>query len=322
MIVVEQTAEELVGSPLERIELAGRTCYNSLDVMKPGSALPFVKNLIKRHHYTPTEQVAVKIPVPLIEDRMYLINSKIRCGNDYPRTKLAYGENIVYNNGFAQSVSGPARAFFEAGIDPEVLQDPNVVIDDDYVTIKFVTDRGIANEFIRHRALAYGDDGYPSPEEREDSADELGLVQESTRYVNYNKKEFKVCRPVPCTFCYDEASLEYQLWYDSCEASYHTYQQLCMVGVARQIARNVLPLSTATTVVMSGYISQWLAMLNLRMPKDAQPQARYLGAQIFDVLAPKISTYHLGYHEMTKLKQLRDEIMTEVQTLKGKYNHE
>lgn len=321
MIIVEQTAEELKGSPLERIELAGRTCYNSLGSMKEGSALPFVTNLIRRQHYTPTEQVAVKIPAPLLEPRMYLINSKIQ-GKEYPRNRLDYGEQIVYNNEFVQSVRGTARAFFELGIDPAILQDQHVVVDDDYVTIKFVTDRGIANEFIRHRALAYGDDGYPSPEEHEESVEELGLVQESTRYVNYTKKEFKVCRPVPSSFCYDEESLEYHIWYDSCESSYASYQQLCMIGVAPQIARNVLPLSTATTVVMSGYLNQWIALLNLRMPKDAQPQARYLGAQIFDILAPKLSVHNVGYNECKKLKELRDDIMSDVDELKRKYNHE
>lgn len=326
MIVIEQTARELCGlHPLERIELAGRTCYKSLGNMKEGSALKFVQTLVNRRHFTPTEQVAVKIPVPLLESKMYLINAKIQANKDYPRTQLAYGEPIVYNNVFIQSITGPARAFFEVGVSPDLLQDPNIVVDDDYITIEFVTDRGVANEFIRHRALAYGDDGYPtalSDYQHEDSADEQGLVQESTRYVNYSNKDFYVVRPVPCFWAYDESSEMFNMWKESCEASYNVYKKLCGLGSAPQISRNVLPLSTATTVVMSGYKHQWIDLIFLRMAPDAQPQARYLGAQILDIIKPKLDTSDIGYNRLKDLKGYYEDIMEMVSNCKGDLKNE
>lgn len=313
MIIIEQTARELCGlNPLERIELAGRTCYKSLGNMKDGSALKFVQTLVNRKHLTPTEQVAVKIPVSLLESKMDMINAKIQANKDYQRTQLAYGEQITYNNELVQTITGPARAFFEVGVSPELLQDPNIVVDDNYVTIEFVTDRGVANEFIRHRALAYGDDGYPtalSDYQQEYSAIEQGLVQESTRYVNYSKKDFCVVRPVPCVWAYNESSEMFNLWKESCEASYNKYKKLCDLGSAPQISRNVLPLSTATTVVMSGYKHQWIDLLFLRMAPDAQPQARYLGAQILNILKPKLDTSDIGYNQLKDLQSYYEDIM-------------
>lgn len=321
MIIVKQAVREIKGlRPLERIELAGRTCYNSLGNMADGTALKFVESLVRRGHYTPTEQVAISIPTSLLEPKMYLVHDHIRKSMDYPRGRLGYCTQ-EYNGETVQSVMGTARAFFELGIAPELLLDDSVTVVDDYVTLEFLTDRGIANEYVRHRALAYGDDGYvPSEVQHEEHVDEVALVQESTRYVNYNKKDFRIVLPEPCPWAYDTDSEQYKLWYNSCESSYNTYKSMCGTGCAPQIARNVLPLSTATTVVMSGYISQWLAVLNLRLPKDAHPQARYLGAQIFDVLSPKLTVSNCGYYQGKSLKECRDDIMSQIKHERNESN--
>jgi thymidylate synthase (FAD) len=71
MKIIEQSAEildKINGEEiLKKIELAGRTCYQSLDKIKPGSAAPFVAARIKAGHESILEHVSVT--VRLITDR-------------------------------------------------------------------------------------------------------------------------------------------------------------------------------------------------------------------------------------------------------------
>lgn len=71
MKIIEQSAEiiDKINSEeiLKKIELAGRTCYQSMDKIKPGSAAKFVAARIKAGHESILEHVSVT--VKLITDR-------------------------------------------------------------------------------------------------------------------------------------------------------------------------------------------------------------------------------------------------------------
>lgn len=71
MKIIEQSAEiidKINGEEiLKKIELAGRTCYQSMDKIKPGSAAEFVASRIKAGHESILEHVSVT--VKLITDR-------------------------------------------------------------------------------------------------------------------------------------------------------------------------------------------------------------------------------------------------------------
>ena len=113
-------------------------------------------------------------------------------------------------------------------------------------TIKVVTDRAIANEIVRHRAgWAYS--------------------QESTRYVNYSKSKFnrtiKVIEPILTS----NANGEYQAWLDAAENAATSYFKLIDLGQPPEVARDVLPLCTATEIVMTGNMRAWRHFLRLRL---------------------------------------------------------
>ena len=76
------------------------------------------------------------------------------------------------------------------------------VIEHSQLSVKFIVDRAIANELVRHRIASY--------------------CQESTRYVNYSKDKFgKEIKVISLNDYLDSDS--YRVWYDSCMFAEHEY---------------------------------------------------------------------------------------------------
>ena len=113
---------------------------------------------------------------------------------------------------------------------------------------------------------------------------EPSINQQSTRYINFTKKNATLILPEPAEWAYDTDSWEYQMWHNTCRYSLQIYYDMVLNGMPPEYARNVLPLSLGTKVIMSGSLMNWLYVLNLRLPKGAHPQARLLAAKIWDAL--------------------------------------
>ena len=126
------------------------------------------------------------------------------------------------------------------------------VIEHSMITFIFITDRGIANELVRHRLTS------PS--------------QESTRYVNYKNRDIEVIMPSdiqPGTPAVDE-------WFASVLNSLDTYQCMASLGVKPQVARSVLPLCLKTKIYITANIREWRHIFQLRTSKAAHPDMRLL----------------------------------------------
>ena len=117
-------------------------------------------------------------------------------------------------------------------------------------TIRFITDRGVTHELVRHRLAAYS--------------------QESTRYCSYTG-DIQFINPgfVPETE-------EYQEWECACEVAESSYHHLLESGVSPQIARAVLPNCLKTEIVMTANFREWRHVFKLRTSKAAHPQIRQL----------------------------------------------
>jgi thymidylate synthase (FAD) len=66
-------------------------------------------------------------------------------------------------------------------------------------------------------------------------------------------------------------------------ACQNLYKKLLDKGVARECARMVLPLSTSTTLYMSGTIRSWIHYIDLRTSKDTQTDHREIANRIQDI---------------------------------------
>ena len=128
------------------------------------------------------------------------------------------------------------------------------VIEHGSATVRFICDRGVSHELVRHRLAAYS--------------------QESTRYANYAKERFgseiSVIRP---SF-WSEDSREFALWREAMEKCEAAYMELLRQGASPQQARAVLPNSLKTEVVMTANFREWRHVFRLRCSRAAHPQIR------------------------------------------------
>lgn len=149
-----------------------------------------------------------------------------------------------------------------------ISRNHEAVLEHASLSVKFTVDRAIANELVRHRIASY--------------------CQESTRYVNYSNEKFgnEIKVVIPCTLKKDSEA--YTAWYNSCLQCESSYMKLLSMGEKPEIARNVLPLSTATEIVCTANIREWRQILRLRTSVFAHPQMRSIMSKLLICLKKKI----------------------------------
>ena len=130
------------------------------------------------------------------------------------------------------------------------------VIEHVSISVRFICDRGVSHELVRHRLASYS--------------------QESTRYANYSKNRFGGEITVIKPPFWAEHSSQYAEWLNAMELAEKAYMKLLKIGASPEQARSVLPNSLKTEVVMSCNIREWRHVLNLRCSKAAHPQIRQI----------------------------------------------
>lgn len=124
------------------------------------------------------------------------------------------------------------------------------------ITVKFICDRGVSHELVRHRVASY--------------------AQESTRYCNYSKDKFgnELTFIIPCFW--NKNSVCEELWQQAMRQAEVKYFELLEAGATPEQARSVLPNSIKTEVVMTANLREWRHFFKLRTAPAAHPQMREL----------------------------------------------
>lgn len=263
-----------------QIEMAGRTCYKSEDKITETSAKEFVDRMIKSGHGAMLEHGTIYMLVPF----------ETHSGK-YRRNKYSKVCDIAKSEmGDRSAVTTNLRVLVEKNWldDLQYICEPTEYHERRY-TVKFICDRGVSHEFVRHRVFSF--------------------AQESTRYCNYSKDKFgnEVTFIIPEWFDLKEGHCTYKdalvengtlkeqggfyiddlyignewggeiwsfLWtLQHCE---HYYFGLINKGWKPQQARAILPNSLKTELVMTGFVSDWKHFFELRCAGAAHPQAREL----------------------------------------------
>ena len=118
------------------------------------------------------------------------------------------------------------------------------MIEHAHVSVKFICDRGVSHEIVRHRIASY--------------------AQESTRYCNYSQGKFGNEITVIKPLFFDEGTPEYIIWEESCMQVEKAYNELIEMGRSPQEARSVLPNSLKTEIVVTMNLREWIHFFNLR----------------------------------------------------------
>ncbi|RPI82470.1 MAG: FAD-dependent thymidylate synthase [Nitrosopumilales archaeon] len=148
------------------------------------------------------------------------------------------------------------------------------VIEHENISVRFICDRGVTHEIVRHRLAAYS--------------------QESTRYCNYKGgvtfiippwvdiKEGNYIR------YYQKEDEVTEIWSRAMEYAETCYTTLIGNGWSPQQARSVLPNSLKTEIVMTANVREWRHVLKLRTSKAAHPQMRELMIPLLKEFQEKI----------------------------------
>lgn len=286
--------DELINSVYRQIEIAGRTCYKSEDKITETSAKEFVDRMVKSGHGA------------MLEHGTVYLRYDFKAKKDSNRTAYwlwsKYNENQYSESVQAQPVPGIPDGFVAITTNFRVLVENNWLDDLEYIcepteyhvkriTVKFICDRGVSHEFVRHRVFSF--------------------AQESTRYCNYSKDKFnnEVTFILPCWA--DSLALQevkgtvitsddfgnligeyyyhlngketpyFKTWEITPERNFvaslqvaeQLYLELLNQGWKPQQARAVLPNSLKTELIMTGTIEQWKGFFKLRDAGSAHPQA-------------------------------------------------
>lgn len=279
MRIIEPSAEIIKeNNPYKKIEMAGRTCYKSESSITDDSAIAFYDRLVKSQHTAMLEHATFVF-------RVELLTYEAARGYPYLHATREYVETDIGGKALRFLVSGNLRAINESGIyalieclrregpgegklaymlPPKPFNDavskcvhlvdlseiknltPEEIANHKYTTMRFVTDRGVSHELVRHRPYSF--------------------AQESTRYVNYSKEKFgggdiKFIKPAG----YDDWSMDMRQFFEGgLREAEQYYNRMIASGATAQQARALLPNAVKTEVVVTGNDAEWQHFFNLR----------------------------------------------------------
>lgn len=275
---------EIITEPdlFKRIEIGARNCYQSFDKCGPGSDIDIFKKLVARGHESALEHsnivvvcdsvasVDMKVAINTYRNSVgkpnvfrqsvdpelgllcYVWSGNLRAWRDLCRynTDSALLYNLFHNHpGFEDIELTSGQAVGKAAFCDKYESDRHSII-----TAKFVCDRAIQNELVRHRVLSFS--------------------VTSTRYVNYKDGLTFI---EPWWWPQEQETSDTALVRMACQAAEDAYCSMINSGCSPQKARCVLPNMLKTEVVATGTVEQWKTMvLPLRLSKAAHPDIRRL----------------------------------------------
>ena len=302
MKIIEPSTEELFNpNPQKHIEFIARTCYKSEDKITEDSNKAMCKNLYKNKHWAMLEHFIFiyKINktinfksnfVEVLSAEKYIDVTEQIIINER-RTILSFNarslldliikykdheqilndlimliEKIVYDYDCDEIFGNRFKKVDHDNfikIDDVTILTPIEQFIHGWHSIKFVCDRGISHEIVRHRVASF--------------------AQESTRYCNYSKdkygKEITVIKPFYLKDGSDNPNNEmvaWGVWKRAIENSEKSYFEMLDLGCTAQEARAVLPNSLKTELIMTAKNYEWNHFFELRADKPAHPQMKEL----------------------------------------------
>lgn len=277
------TQEAGISGIYKQIERCARVCYKSEDKIGEGTAKKMVEMLTKRGHTAMLEHGTVYLAMPMET----IIPIEANGWGKYTKNPYSKGFKICEVNGQKRvAVTTNLRVLVENGWldDLKYICEPTEY-HERRITVRFVCDRGVSHEFVRHRVFSF--------------------AQESTRYCNYSKDKFgnEITFIEPC-------------WLDSYNYNGNTYGNCFLTALEAaeasyfdllkkwddkipdkryktgfrnnpwtpQQARAILPNSLKTELVMTGFISDWKHLFELRTAQNAHPQMRELAIPLKEMM--------------------------------------
>ena len=147
-----------------------------------------------------------------------------------------------------------------------------------HMTVEIKTSRAIAQQILRHRSFSFQEFSQ--------------RYAKATEFVQYKARRQDLKNRQNSIDDMDERTLD---WFDDAQYTVRSicnnlYEDAIGRGIAKEQARFLLPLSTATTLYMSGSIRSWIHYIQLRTEAGTQLEHRNIANQIEEILAINFPT--------------------------------
>jgi thymidylate synthase (FAD) len=202
----------------------------------------------------------------IVEQSFQIISPADQFGFIQEAKLIEQAGRVAYqSNGYITEFS------FDAFIRKIISRGHEAVIEFGSMAVKFITERGVTHELVRHRLCSF--------------------LQESTRYCNYTTHEtanevnysyecdLLVIRPSTFDTWTEKAKAG---WLDLITRAETAYLNLIENGLKPQQARAVLPNSLKTEIVVRANFREWRHIFRLRCAPTAHPDIRALMTPLRD----------------------------------------
>ncbi len=142
------------------------------------------------------------------------------------------------------------------------------------MVVEVKTSRAITAQILRHRSFSFQEFSQRYSEALD--FEDIEIRKQSEKNRQSSTDIFDPDIPVNDT----EYELASNLIALSIKRAYITYKCLVESGVAKEIARMVLPMTTQSTIYMNGTIRSWMHYIKLRTKDDTQKEHRIVAEAI------------------------------------------
>lgn len=237
----------------KHIERCGRTCYKSEDKTTDTSYEGFVHRMIQSKHTSMLEHGTVYLYAPFIEGTQmsplshYHDNKYSKCNQDDKGEYVTTNYRVIIENEWEN--------------DFQYICEPKLYLHERRYTVHLTTNIHVYKDLTRHRPMSY--------------------AIESTRYCNYSKDKFgsELTFIKPCWDC-DAPAFQSAL-----KKIEDSYIYLTENGWKAQEAATILPQATKADVIITGFISDWKHIFDLRVlgiTGAPHPQVHEIMSQVME----------------------------------------
>lgn len=255
----------------KHIELCGRNAYKSEYKITDDSAKAFVDKICKAKHGSVLEHGTVYLKIHWNLEKDSIFNEVFKF---YSHNKYSKIYKVIEPSDFCPTLYITTN--YRVIKDNNRLEDLWYLHKDDWnhekrISVRFVCSRAISHELVRHRIFS--------------------VTMESQRYCNYSKDKFDnnvtFIKPLwvhtekeefyghilTNTIGCSNLDLRYMM---SLKEDENAYFDLLDLGCKPEEAREVLPNSTKTDIIMTGFISDWKHFFELRTADNVHPEMKRL----------------------------------------------
>lgn len=138
------------------------------------------------------------------------------------------------------------------------------------MTVEIKTRRSIAAQILRHWSFSFQE--FSQRYSVAGSIQEIELRKQADKNRQSSTDAFDPMLP--------DGRLASEAVAEHTKNSMELYTSLTGAGVAREVARDILPLATETTMYMKGSVRDWIHYLELRTSEDTQKEHRQIALEI------------------------------------------